>query len=56
MKKVYIKPEITMAFFVPDTMLVMSNNRENMGSNETAGGENDFNSGARRGEWGNLWI
>ena len=55
MKKVYIKPEITMEFFVPDTMLVTSDNRENMGSSETPGGDDDFNSRTRRGEWGNLW-
>lgn len=56
MKKVYIKPEITMEFFVPETMLVTSDNRENMGSSETPGGDDDFNSRTRRGEWGNLWI
>lgn len=26
-----------------------------MGSNETPGTDDDFNSGVHRGEWGSLW-
>lgn len=56
MKKVYIKPEIVAECVVAESMLVMSDNRENMGSNETPGGPDDFNAGAHRGTWGNLWT
>ena len=55
MKKEYIKPEIEMEIFATDSMLALSDNRENMGSNETPGGPDDFNAGAGRGEWGSLW-
>jgi hypothetical protein len=53
MKKEYIKPEIVMEVFATDSMLALST--ENMGSNETPGTDDDFNSGVHRGEWGNLW-
>ena len=53
MKKEYIKPEIVMEIFATDSMLALST--ENMGSNETPGGQDDFNAGANRGEWGSLW-
>jgi hypothetical protein len=53
MKKEYIKPEMTMEFFVTDSMLALS--VENMGTNEKPGGPDDFNAGANRGEWGSLW-
>ena len=55
MKKVYIKPEIVAECVVAESMLAMSDNRENMGSNETPGGPDDFNAGAHRGNWGNFW-
>ena len=55
MKKEYIKPEVVMEVVVTETLLLMSNNIENMGSNETPGGPDDFNAGAPRGNWGNLW-
>ena len=53
MKKEYIKPEIVMEIFATDLMLALST--ENMGSNETPGTDDDFNSGVHRGEWGSLW-
>ena len=53
MKKEYIKPEIVMEIFATDSMLALST--ENMGSNETPGGQDDFNASANRGEWGSLW-
>lgn len=53
MKKEYIKPEIVMDIFATDSMLALST--ENMGSNETPGTDDDFNSGVHRGVWGNLW-
>jgi hypothetical protein len=53
MKKEYIKPEIVMEIFATDSMLALST--ENMGSNETPGTDDDFNSGVHRGEWGSLW-
>lgn len=53
MKKEYIKPEIVMEIFATDSMLALST--ENMGSNETPGTDDDFNSGVHRGEWGCLW-
>ena len=56
MKKEYIKPEIAMEYFVTETMLATSNNNsEGMDSNETPGGDDDFNANAHRGEWGTLW-
>lgn len=27
-----------------------------MGSNEEPGGQDNFNAGTHRGEWGNLWY
>ena len=41
---------------VAESMLAMSDNRENMGSNERPGTQDDFNAGAHRGTWGNLWT
>ena len=55
MKKRYIKPEVAAEYVVAESMLAMSDNRENMGSNETPGTDDDFNSGVHRGEWGSLW-
>ena len=55
MKKEYIKPNVEALYVVVESMLAMSDNRENMGSNETPGGQDDFNAGANRGEWGCLW-
>ena len=55
MKKEYIKPNVAALYVVVESMLALSDNRENMGSNETPGGPDDFNAGAGRGEWGNLW-
>ena len=55
MKKEYIKPEVVMEVVVTEALLIVSDNRENMGSNETPGGPDDFNAGAGRGEWGSLW-
>ena len=55
MKKEYIKPNVAALYVVVESMLALSDNRENMGSNETLGGPDDFNAGAGRGEWGSLW-
>ena len=55
MKKEYIKPEFVVVCVVAESMLALSDNRENMGSNETPGTDDDFNAGANRGEWGCLW-
>ena len=55
MKKEYIKPKVVAVCVVAESMLALSDNRENMGSNETPGGPDDFNAGAGRGEWGSLW-
>lgn len=55
MKKEYINPEVAAVCVTAESMLATSDNRENMGSNETPGGDDAFNSGANRGEWGNLW-
>ena len=55
MKKEYIKPEVVMEVVVTEALLIVSDNRENMGSNERPGGPDDFNAGAGRGEWGSLW-
>lgn len=56
MKKEYIKPEVVMEVVVTEALLIVSDNRENMGSNERPGGPDDFNAGAHRGNWGNLWT
>ena len=53
MKKKYIKPKIEIENLQPEAMLAVSN--EGMGSNETPGGDEDFNTNRRRGVWGNLW-
>jgi hypothetical protein len=53
MKKKYIKPKIEIENLQPEAMLAVSN--EGMGSNETPGGDEDFNAPGRRGTWGNLW-
>ena len=55
MKKEYIKPNVAAVCVVAESMLALSDNRENMGSNETPGGPDAFNAGAGRGEWGDLW-
>ena len=55
MKKEYIKPEFVAVCVVAESMLALSDNRENMGSNETLGSPDDFNAGAHRGNWGKLW-
>ena len=55
MKKEYIKPKVVAVCVVAESMLALSDNRENMGSNETPGGPDAFNAGANRGEWGSLW-
>lgn len=55
MKKEYIKPEITMEIVILESICTVSDNRENMGSNETPGTDADFNANDRRGGWGNLW-
>ena len=55
MKKEYIKPDAVVEYVVVESMLALSDNRENMGSNEIPGGPDDFNAGAGRGEWGSLW-
>ena len=55
MKKEYIKPNVVAENVVVESMLALSDNRENMGSNETPGGPDDFNASAIRGEWGSLW-
>ena len=54
-KKEYIKPEFAAVCVVVESMLALSDNRENMGSNETPGTDDDFNAGAHRGNWGKLW-
>lgn len=54
MKKAYIKPEIMTEDIIPSSMLALS--KENMGSNETPGTDDDFNANNRSGtRWGNLW-
>ena len=53
MKKKYIKPDFVEVCVVAESMLALST--ENMGSNETPGTDDDFNSGVHRGEWGSLW-
>lgn len=55
MKKEYIKPEVAAVCVVTESLLTGSDNRENMGSNETPGGQDAFNVKTHRGEWGNLW-
>ncbi len=55
MKKKYIKPKVLAECVAVESMLAISDYKENMGSNETPGGPNDFNAGANRSEWGNLW-
>lgn len=53
MKKEYIKPECVIEEFMPISMLATS--REEIGSDDTLGNQNDFNALNRRGNWGNLW-
>ena len=55
MKKEYIKPNVVAVCVVTESMLALSDNRENMGTNETPGGPNDFNANDRRGTWGDFW-
>ncbi|MBR4312029.1 MAG: hypothetical protein IKT86_01650 [Bacteroidaceae bacterium] len=58
MKKEYIKPEIVVEeFILPEAIVASSYDyKENMGSNETPGGVDDFNTNKRRGTWGDLWT
>lgn len=51
MKKEYIKPEVVVEILLPETMLALSM----MGSNETPGGDDDFNANRLRGDWDDLW-
>ena len=37
------------------TRLTQASAKENMGSNETPCGQDDFNAPSNRGEWGTLW-
>ena len=54
MKKNYIKPEIVTVALLVESMLALS--CENMGSNETPGGDDAFNiNGLRSGDWESLW-
>ena len=39
-----MKPESAIVYVVAESMLAMSDNKENMGSNETPGGDDAFNS------------
>ena len=55
MKKKYMKPESAIVYVVAESMLAMSDNKENMGSNETPGGDDAFNSNSHRKGWGNIW-
>ena len=55
MKKEYMKPESAIVYVVAESMLAMSDNKENMGSNETPGGDDAFNSNFHRKGWGNIW-
>ena len=52
MKKEYKKPATMVEIFVTGPILLETSN---MGSNETPGGDDAFNAGANRGEWGTLW-
>ena len=52
MKKEYMKPEIAMEVIITESIMLEASS---MGSNETPGGDDDFNSGKHRGEWGSLW-
>ena len=58
MKKEYIKPESTAVYVTTEPVLAMSGSEsgsEGMGSNETPGGDDAFNTPLRRGKWGSLW-
>ena len=55
MKKEYMKPESAIVYVVAESMLAMSDNKENMGSNETPGGDYAVNSNSHRKGWGNIW-
>ena len=54
MKKEYIKPELGIEDIQFESMLALSN--EGMGSNETPGTDDDFNTNHRRDSWGDLWT
>ena len=60
MKKEYIKPDIAVEELVlPEAMLASSYDdeyTEGMGTVDTPGTDDDFNTNKRRGEWGNLWT
>ena len=53
MKKEYVKPETLLETVRTESMLAVS--KESMGTVETPGGDDAFNSNAHRGSWGNLW-
>ena len=52
MKKEYMKPEIAMEVIITESIMLEASS---MGSNETPGGDDDFNASSSRGEWGKLW-
>ena len=54
MKKEYIKPK-SAAVCVGSESIVATSGSEGMGSNETPGGDDAFNTPLRRGKWGSLW-
>lgn len=54
MKKEYLKPKSAAVCVVSESIAIVATS--SMGSNETLGGDDAFNAGTRRGEWGNLWI
>ena len=57
MKKEYLKPKSAAVCVVSESIaIVATSGSEGMGSNETPGGDDAFNTGTRRGEWVNLWI
>lgn len=54
MKKEYLKPK-SAAVCVVSESIVATSDSEGMGSNETPGGDDAFNTPLRRGKWGSLW-
>jgi hypothetical protein len=53
MKKEYVKPETLLEMVITESMLAVS--KEGMGTDETPGGDDAFNTPLRRGKWGSLW-
>ena len=47
-----MKPEIAMEVIITESIMLEASS---MGSNETPGGDDDFNASSSRGEWGKLW-